>query len=221
MNFPSKQILSVLSLLLMGASLSWAGSSVGIKYGADISEMFPDEICGVVPQSNWNNAKEKEGTVEELVDEAGNKTKIKTVWSVATTWGKSKAGDPPDARLFHGRLEGGSGGQPATVSVEGIPYKSYSLYIYFSTGEKYNGTSNYKVNETMYTVSPGPFDGEFKMAEEAVRWHPEADKRGNYVVIPDMTGDVFIETSSEGWQNDASGDFRSPICAIQIVEKKD
>jgi hypothetical protein len=211
----------LVSTLFLGATLSQAQaqSSIGINFGAERADLAPDDLVGVVEQRNWNNAKDPEGTFSNLVNSEGVATKAEATWTAKNTWTYSKKVDDARDVLYSGYLDGGTDGRGAEVSITGVPFRSYDVYIYVNAGWK-NTTSSYKVNNEERTVTPGHPPEDFVEAAECDRARPDPEAAGNYLVFKDVTGDLLLQTDNWGTDNAESGDFRSPICAVQLVEKK-
>lgn len=206
---------------LVTLSMASAGSSIGLNFGGDISQLFSEDSCGVAPQKNWCNLSGASGSQEGLMDAQGNKTTAKVVWSSAMTTGKTAPDAEPLERLLKGYLDGGSHGEPATVTISDIPYQHYTVYVYFAESDKVRTTSTYSVNGAETMIIPGTSKDGLIVAQPIFEKEVDAEKRGTYMEFTDQTGNFEIVTGdSKGWQNDASGDFRSPINAIQIVESE-
>ncbi|GAT34610.1 hypothetical protein TSACC_23042 [Terrimicrobium sacchariphilum] len=196
----------------------FAGSSIGLKFGGEVNQLSPDESCGVVAQQNWCNLSGATGSQEGLTDAQGNKTTAKVEWSSPLVVGKPAPQAAAIVRLLKGYLDGGSGGHPATVTISGIPYQRYTAYVYFTEGDKARTVSTYTVNGVEIMIIPGsPKDGLLE-AQPVYDREVDAEKRGTYLELKDQVGNFEIVTDNKGWQYDSSGDFRSPISAIQIVE---
>jgi hypothetical protein len=102
----------------------------------------------------------------------------------------------PDESLMRGYLAGGE-----TITVTGIPFSRYDLYIYTDGN---NGatttTGRFTANSiTVLTTDPANtnFTGTYVLGQ-------------NYVIIPGLTGDLTLTAT-------AGGGFVSPINALQIV----
>ncbi len=210
-----------LAAILAFSGIVQAGDSIGLKFGAERGELYPEETAGAVPQVNWNALSNPKGTVAEVTDSAGKKIPVTLEWSAGNTWGKFVGDESVDVRLLKTYLDGGSGGKPATVKLKGIPYKSFDLYIYFAGKPKIPSKSTYKVNDINHTICVAPAETGLKQATELDGEKPSEEASGTYLIINGLAGDIDLTTVNHGWNGDKSGDFRSPLAAIQIVDTSD
>lgn len=134
--------------LLLSLSLS-AGVVVGVeaqvvsvKYG---SELIPSGgLAGVVLAPNWNNAASMSSSVSgsSLLDNSGAATTIGYTLSTPQGWGGWSVGGTPsqDADNSYNKLllnqylnSATAYGNPESLSLSGVAYGQYDLYVYFSS----------------------------------------------------------------------------------------
>lgn len=130
---------------LRGAvSLNFVGSgSANWGSTAELARIHRFEVAGAVPVANWNNSADVNWHAVQagpfpLVSDAGAATPMTATWDANNTWSaRAAAGAPstksPNNRLFHGFIERraeDASENPATITVTGIPYETYDVYVY-------------------------------------------------------------------------------------------
>ncbi len=214
------------NMLLAGAisaGLAFASSafaaSIGVNFAGgagseapdpDIDTVDPGEVTGVVPQDNWNNPVGANGSAIVLQDNSAATTTATLSFTSGNTWGRNITPSPTND-LLSDHLDAGTGA-PATVTVAGVPYAQYDVYVYtrrnengFVGGNPPDGSSDYTVNGVTQTVLTGDVQNSFALATPTVF--------GNYIVFSGVTGSTLSMTA-----NANSANFRSPVDGIQIVE---
>ena len=216
------QILRILSFgLVLAAFLTGSpaiqAQVISINFGADQASLEASDVTGVIPVANWNNASGATGTLTNLVDDSGAATAASVTWSASNTW---QAASPyptnPTQVLLYGYLDGGSNGVPAQVSVQNIPFNLYDVYIYVNRDND-DSTSTYTVNGQTVTITPGIDQTTLTPAGVATPASPDPTTAGTWVEFTDLSGPLSILTSN-GNLYQGSGDWRSPIDGIQIVD---
>ncbi|MGI9244113.1 MAG: hypothetical protein ACR2RV_25170, partial [Verrucomicrobiales bacterium] len=205
-----------------------------IRASSGATPLLLTDIAGVVPASNWNNATTANANAEVTGIVLNNDGGIATTavatwqtggasWSVATD-GLGGAGD---MKMMTGYLDqGGDGnGQIHMVTVTGIPFGTYDVYLYHSSSGGPNRSARYNANGTdLFTRNLDPantFDGfvnaQYDTIEEAAL--NGGNPAGNYVVWEGLNGDLMIEAQGIGDAEGGSGGNtrRAPVQGIQIV----
>src|SRR5262249_26345959 len=109
---------------------------IGIDFaGFNPSQMSPTETAGVIPKANWNVAPGRAGTAMALQDEAGASTGATVSWSAVALWLTKTADTPGDRRMMKGYLAT-SNISSTTVTVAGLPMRSYDVYVYLDSDNR-------------------------------------------------------------------------------------
>ena len=199
-------------------------------------EMAPADQAGAVAAINWNTATAANADVEAvgipLVDGAGAATTATATWATGgASWSVplDGAGAAGDLLMMTGYLDqGGDGnGQIHTVTITGIPYPNYDVYLYHSSAGGPNRTARYNANRvdifTRNLDPAGVFD-EFLVAGYATLAEAAdlANPAGNFVLWEGL-GSATLNIEAQGLgsaDGGAGGDTRrAPIQGIQIVER--
>jgi hypothetical protein len=223
----TRQLIAFIPTMIVFASTAsvHAADSIGINFvgNPDIRQgvMTPDDKAGLpgVAQTNWNNAAQRSGVLNNLVNGSGKTTPINVIWHTALgTHGTHIEDNGDDSRMMRGYLDAGGKGEGATVTFTGIPYAWYDVIVYFDgdTDERVR-VGAYSVNGvTVYGKDIADFDGTFTEVEAT-----DAEKvtPGNYVRFTGQAGST-LTVRSEGVS--APDEYlRAPINAIQIVRVSD
>ena len=209
--------------LFMAVTLMTLGSvasagSIGINMGSDVMALAPADVAGVdVAQPNWNNAANANGSLSGLVDDGGIGTAAAAAWSAYGTWNSAANGTATgDAKLMYGYTDPVWGDWTADVTVSGIPYDSYDVYVYVGSnnvgalGKVTDGTTTYYYENGSYN----PGGDEFQAADYLLTTDIVDDgvsPLANYAVFGNLTGDsVSVSVSSDGGV--------TGIYGVQIVE---
>ena len=177
--------------------------------------MAQTEEAGVVKAAFWNNAEFNAGSVDSLMDDAGNLSGASLQWQAPAIWSTPITERMGDARMMKGYLDSPEGSS-VTVEVKGLPQSfssGYSVYVY-SNGDDAQDMRRavFSLGGQSIEMQDPPqsfFDGKFIQAE------PGAS--GNVVVFKGLKGASFTLSATPGLSNGQTR--RSPINAIQIVAK--
>jgi hypothetical protein len=194
-----------------GISLNFVG---GGFFSGTPSPLAPTDLAGVIKLANWNNTPgNQKGGFLGLVDSAGVPTTASVLWSSDNTWSSPIPETNPDYRLMKGYLDNGLGGS-VRITVTGIPYPKYHIYVYANDDNNSGGTiGRYELDhdltlEILYGQTDPVFDGTYKEAFGAAAGDPNA--KGNYLVFRDVTEPTFDLTAYVV-------SLRAPINGIQII----
>jgi hypothetical protein len=133
---------SVLLALLVTVAAGVQAQVVSVKYG---SELIPSGgLAGAVLAPNWNNSASMNFSVSgsSLLDNSGAATTIAYTLATPQTWGGWQIGATPsqDADGSYNKLmlnqylnSAPNYGNPESLSLSGISYGQYDLYVYFSS----------------------------------------------------------------------------------------
>lgn len=192
-------------------SISFAGDNAG---GTSV-QINPGQTAGVVPDSAWEAATGATGGPQALASGAS------VTWSSANTWGGTGA-TTDDEAMLNGFLDDG-GASGSNVSISGIPYANYDVYVYGSSDNGNTGrglTTN--VNGTDY-LSGGAFatlsgNGTFFDGTTYVDGATAAADP-SYFRISGLSGANLTVIGARNNLSGAGGlDHRGTIAGIQIVQ---
>lgn len=215
-------------------ALSIAGFShaqtISVSFGGDSgggqsNNLMDGDVAGVVAAGNWNaDSTGAAGSIADLLDSTGAATTAAVEWSGANnTWGgAADAATTADERMVNGWLD--DNGTGAAISVTGIPYDVYDVYVYGSSDAGNAGRGwNVKVNDVDY-FSGGEFtdlgDGGSFFSSAAGFVNGGTDGANpSYFVISGLSGDLSLL----GLRNQdgpalpgGSTDYRGAISGFQI-----
>jgi serine/threonine protein kinase len=133
-------------------SSSTAVSAIGIKFGLGGAKVAGSVAgpAGVVAMANWNNfSGDAQSTPQPLINGGGNRSGATVIWnSPAIAWatyGDNQADQ--NAQLLNTFL--GNWRTSETVTISGIPFSSYNVYVYF-TDNHAGHLGNVAIRETTY-----------------------------------------------------------------------
>ena len=188
--------------------------AIGINFVGTATAMGTTESAGVVAMSHWNNATGAiRSTALVLADDAGAATTASVTWAANGTWKTPIADQVGNRRLMNGYLDS-SASSATTVTLSGLPQRTYDVYIY-ADGD--NGgdarSASYSIGgsgitTTTVTLTDAPntnFSSAFTQA---------ANGAGNYVKFT-VTATGFTITATPGPASTSTR--RAPVNAVQIV----
>lgn len=212
-----------LSLLLIAALSLFAPTSraqaqaIGINLeGAGAVSLDSTDIAGAVAQDNWNNAAPNAGTLSSLVDSTDTVVSGLTLTYTSNyNTGDAASGSTGYDELFAGGIESPYAADPTgpaasnrdTLTLSGITYSSYDLYVYVANapGYIYQNTS-----DTIGTNSLG-----FTSATQAEGVYTAG---ANYVEFTGLTGSNQYLVASDA-TNSGGGGLNVRIVGFQIVDE--
>ncbi len=189
---------SVLLALFAAVSVGVQAQVVSVKYG---SELIPSGgQAGAVLAPNWNNSASSSFSVSgsSLLDNSGAATTISYTLATTQTWGGWQTGATPsqDADSSYNKLmlnqylnSATAFGNPESLSLSGISYSSYNLYVYVSS-DTAGRTGSLTLGSTTYdfsTEGPAAISGAnavLALSTDTTGANPTA----NYVVFSGLTG---------------------------------
>ena len=175
--------------------------------------LLPTDSAGVMAQTNWNNAFGRSGGPQALVNDMGAASGAMVSWGGAP-WtfniSASAAGDA-NAALMNGYLDTNNN-STTTVTVTGISYALYDVYVYFDGGSTGGRAGNYTANGA---TKQGNDVGNWPIAAGGGTFDDATtDMIGNYILFSGLTGDLTV-TATPILLTDSVK--RAPLNAIQIV----
>ena len=194
------RLLSVAVIAMFAAPIAVNAQSIAINFGADqpgggtAGTPTPvtssvDGSAGLFGTSVWNNF---EGPNSDepfaLLSDDGSDSGVVVEWASNGVWASTGRGEENntapvgnDRNLMTGYLDtAGAGGMGVDISVSGLSYPSFDVYVY-TTGGVIGRGGEYTIGDiTQTNTTTNPFDGTYVEGAE-----------GNYLVFPGLTGDSF------------------------------
>ncbi|MBS1725965.1 MAG: PEP-CTERM sorting domain-containing protein [Armatimonadetes bacterium] len=151
--------LSIL-LAVSAASIGTAqAQTIGINFSGGGLSMGSGDEPGVVSGANWNNLTTGSGSGVALMDSSGAMTSALLSFSAAGTYdefNKPSTANSATNRLYGGGLYGDPTQAEIRVSVSGITYADYDVYVYASADTSHTNTLSISDGSTtFYYASPG------------------------------------------------------------------
>ena len=180
-----------------------AGGSIGIHFIGTGSPFRG--TGGVVPMSNWNNEAGASFNEVALVDNSGANSgaTFSLVDAVGTGWATGSRNE-----LLNGYVSGGNF-QPMTLTVKGIPYARYSIYV--CVGDCTLGCAG-KVIVRGTTYYYTPMGGEPVGYTQVTSTNPAMHQLGNYIEVDGLSG-ASQTVVMAGTTQQYSG-----LCSVEIVD---
>ena len=208
-------------------SIDW-GANKTDTLGAYVAPMAASETAGVVPASNWNSyINNTQATPLTLMNSNGVATNAQVTWSAPRTWCYPDTTNTPDGHMKQAfLLSAGPGNNITTpsVTVSGIPYGKYEVYVYT---DYYEGVYHDQNNVTSYTIGDKTlwvqnlmnlhYDGSF-VESSALQDFGFATSVGNYVHFTSLSTSSFTLTTGVSDQLGRVNWRSAATNGIQIVE---
>ena len=157
---------------------------------------------GVVPMNNWNNEADFSFNGSPLVDNSGANSGATFSLNGATSVWATGSGN----ELLNGYVAS-NGFNPMTLTINGIPYARYSMYVYVGDGTLGN-QAKVTVNGTSYCYTP---TGGSQTYAEVTNTSADTHQLGNYVKVKGLSG-ASQTVSIAGTTQQYSG-----LCSVEIV----
>lgn len=232
-----KSIPGICAILVLTLAATLQAESIGVNFvgkEAKAQTLGEAQRAGVVAQDRWNhmtvsdddgNGHENSGTLAKVHDNAGKEIKGASVAVAATedtqVWASDGAGwGFTEANLV---LQSGMIWPSPTITLKGIPYKNYAVYVYVGAGA--NGGQGSatisvankvegKVDATgTYFCNFNWQEGNFVKSEAKTLKEAKDSKGSNYICFTGNTAsDISVKfdgTLGGGWLG---------VAAIQIVQ---
>lgn len=190
-----------------GISVDW-GANTTDTLGAYIAPMAAGETAGVVPLSHWNSyINNTQTTPVSLTDGTGAATTARATWRDGITWCYTPTSNTADTHMMQAFLTA-YGRLPdmtyPSVSVTGIPYGQYDVYVYaeYSThaGNDYDLVASYTIgSQTLWiqNARTARFNGTYIEAAGSSD-AGLATPVGNYVHFRNLSASSFTLATGAG-----------------------
>ncbi|MFC4993615.1 hypothetical protein [Rubritalea tangerina] len=188
--------------------------SVNFLRAGEVKQLMSAHVeAGVVSAKHWNHTNgAASGKRVGLQDSHGERqAKVSIGWKSANTWGDGSAGADAargigDAKLRLGYLDD-SHRQAIEITMDGLPYRSYELILYFSSDVDGGHFLPARVNGKLYETS-----GEKSVYGEGPRW-----SEANVLRVKGLSGPLVVEVA----RRDATHqEKRGSVAALQVVEER-
>jgi hypothetical protein len=179
----------------MTLQAAFAGS-IGVNFlgtvGSTGTALAPAASAGFIPQQNWNNppVATSQTTPVSLVDDSGNSVAATLTWFVNVTYRASNnASTHP---LFDGYLDDTGSAGDGTITVTGIPYSKYDLYLYYGSDGN-DRTQYWQINQDAGTRKFGKTNsGTFNGYVEATATSEATAQPATYVHYTELTSPTLL-----------------------------
>ena len=199
---------------------------IGVNFVGGGGTLAPSDVAGHpdVEQSNWNNLTGSTGTSVAITDEDGNDNggTLTITYSAPSVFQTGIGTATADQRLMNGYLDSRpANGNPATVTVTGVPFDVYQIYFYSdgdNTSDRQNGlilNEGTPSEQTVLLTDSGDGDVDFA-----------GDYEGNSGQIATTSTPPTLETFTGRFDNVTGSSFtlettgagnRGPLQGFQIV----
>lgn len=214
---PMKRIIISTSMLVLMACAAPA-ASIAIKFATEASAGAGNytrvtSTAGAVPQGNWNNIDLPRGnglapgSASSIIDDSGvTIAGLSMSYDADAAYVNGAAGSGGDVTLGYGGMESqtGSYGTGNQVSLTGVPYAQYDLYLYV------NGWTSGRTGKALLN---GGGEKTFQTLQDFPGTHVESTSdavAGSYIVWGGVTGDPTIQF--------ANGNNNIMVGGLQIVQ---
>src|ERR1700744_67137 len=195
-----KSILLAATLLLSAEIMAQGQSTISWNFDGYGTINGANAFAGIVLSPNWNDTYLIDGNSgapeNNLMDNTGTATSLSASFTDNSQFGYAiQFSDPGldadssnNKRLLNGYLNNGGGGS-VTISLAGIPYLQYDLYVYFSS-DTAGRTGTVGVGGTTYdftTMGPSEISGAnalFTQTTDTTGVNPGAD----YAIFSGLAG---------------------------------
>jgi len=211
----TRPVLSFTTLSNETLQVSWsaqpsqAQNVVSWNINVDSTIAGSNQIAGLVTAPYWNNSLQLDGNAtgdpviaSNLVDNNGNTTTITVAqnstqnswdyWAVRFATPGQNADGTYNGRLLNGYQNKGASEAPYTssVTISGIPYSAYDLYVYFSsdTGGRSGSVSDGNCTFYFSTLGPAAIAGTNALFMETSDTNAADNPPADYAVFPGLTG---------------------------------
>lgn len=198
--------------------------SIGLNFGAGRpdADLAETDSAGVVPQTSWNNLAGGTGGSVVLNDSGATATSASVSWATNEQWSIAETAADPNGRLFKGFIsDNNNGGTDSTITITGIPYVTYNLYVYVNHDRVLEDVIISEANGAFPDFTAIENDTAIDVAPvEFVRQTTTGGAPGNYVIFAGLTNsslDLILKAVDIGGATEGSL-ARNAIAAIQIVE---
>lgn len=228
----SKRLIG-LAVIILGWGMGLHAATIGINIAADSvgeADMAASDLAGApgVRTNNWNNIVSKNNTT--LAGAAAvyaDGSVVGGTFQAVLTTPRARHMNPVTATNEAMLVAGGNtvwNGQTASLSLTGIPFDSYEIYVYCRDSGTARGgslavgaTTYYVRDDGAGTVPASDGTGYVEITGTVYNASsPEEVLWGNFARFDDLTGDS--QTVSFTALDMGDGNHRHMVCGIQVVE---
>ncbi|MEJ6645062.1 MAG: hypothetical protein QNL33_17580 [Akkermansiaceae bacterium] len=215
--------IAILALLPVLSHSPASAQSIGLNLGSGRLDaaLDPAESAGVVVQSNWNNLAGGAGGPQALLDSLGSGTTAEVSWATDEQWSIGTVPGGPDGKLLNGFVsDNNSNGDNSTVTITGIPFGIYDLYIYVNHDRAMEDVILSEANGAFADFTAIENDTDIAATVAFVPQTTSATDSGNYVKFPALTVadlGIVMKAVDLGGAGGPGSLERNAIAGIQIV----
>ena len=179
--------------------------------------MAANEIAGVVPRQNWQDAEgQNSAAALALNDESGNSTGASVTWTAQDFWSNQGTADSSgDYRMMRGYITGNGDGTHAQFVLTGLPsyFATYDVYIYTDTDTQPNaGSYALSVASPASSVNWTNTTNNAIFAATGVYTQSVGGGNGDYIKFTGVSGSAVTITTTV-----AAGGNRAGFDGFQII----
>ncbi|YCM45454.1 hypothetical protein V2O64_05400 [Verrucomicrobiaceae bacterium 227] len=197
--------------------------SIGLNLGSGRADaaLDPSGFAGVVSQSNWNNLAEGVGGPQSIWDSGGDSTTAVVSWACDEQWSVGGVPSDPNGKLLNGFFsDNNSNGDNSTITITGIPYELYDLYIYVSHDRAMEDVILSEANGVFADFTAVENDTDLTVAVTFAQQVESGVGSGNYVKFSALTSmdlELVLKAVDLGAAAGPGTLERNAISGIQIV----
>lgn len=109
-------------------------ASIGVNFYSGSNTIAPSASPGIVPAINWNNIAGASGTNITLNDDTATATTAKLTFNSTSvdSFPSTNTSNAATNTLYRSGIFGDNATREVSISLSGIPYSSYDLYVFAS-----------------------------------------------------------------------------------------
>ncbi|MDX2176414.1 MAG: glycosyl hydrolase [Candidatus Sumerlaeia bacterium] len=205
-------------LLLLGARGVVGADSINVNFRG----LSGDSVTGTAgvyaePASGavWNNFTGTSGSAPSLLSSVGTASGAALAWQAQASWQAFTPGAGQNENLMDGYLAVGSEEFDYDITVTGIPYASYDVYVYFGNNSM-GADGNLRLNGggTQFFYRTAGILPAFTGFQRVTARTSEAPQDGNYALFEGVAGGTLVIQ-----QANVNGGQDSGVMGFQIVDR--
>jgi fibronectin-binding autotransporter adhesin len=211
----SPQSYSGRTVVAAGTTLQLPQPSIGIKFstGQGGTSYPVTGAAGALAMANWNNVTGfTQATPQTLVNQYNGSSPVTATWSGNNAYSVSTANQTDqNAQLLNAYIDTSATIPNSIVTLSGIPYSSYNIYVYFgSDGNGRTGSMGVSGGTVTYDYSTDANIATLPYPLIQTTDTTGANPAANYCEFTNLSGSVQTISSSRGSNNNG-------IAAVEIV----
>ncbi|MFT7302877.1 MAG: hypothetical protein ACI8UZ_001715 [Akkermansiaceae bacterium] len=211
------------SFILGFATTLSNAAPIGINFGAGRTDasLLATDSAGVIAQTNWNNLTGATGGPTILNDSSGTATATSITWATAEEWSLGDVPADPNGTLLNGWIGSQAVTDPlSSVTLTGIPFETYDLYIYLAHDRATEDVALTEANAAFSPFLAHEDDTDILtpvvFSQQTLTANGDDTQSGNFVKFTNLTqADLTLFLDPAGSVGTAE---RGAINGIQIIE---